>query len=343
MPLATTPTPVERCDAIEPYTQHRAHGVDLWMKRDDLSAEAYGGNKVRRYEFLFGRARALGAKKLFTLGGLASTQATATAVLGRAHGFDVHLVLYDQPLTDFAREALCIDAQAGATMVRSRNFVTAVARLLWELGGQERGEAYLIEPGASSALANLGYIDAMLELAEQVERGACPKPDAIIVPAGSSGTLAAIALGVRLLGWNTQAIGVRIAPRIATNDVTVGLRARWTAALLARTAGLDPSALRGARWSLEHGFIGPGYGHPTPEAIEGAEQWKILTGATGEVTYSGKQLWALREIVRRPKWRDRTLLLWNTLSTPRPALAPDAVSRVPPEFASVFEERANSR
>ncbi len=337
MPIATTPTPVERCHAIESFAHHREHNVDVWMKRDDLVCDRYGGNKVRRYEFLFARARARGARCLYTLGGLASTQSTATAVLGKALGFDVRLILYDQPVTEFAREALCINALAGASMKRSSNFVTAAARLGYELLRAKKGEAFLIEPGASSALANLGYIDAMLELAAQVERGECPRPDAILVPAGSSGTLAAIALAARILRWDTRAIGVRIAPRIATNALTIGHRVRSTARLLARVGGCDESDLRGARWEVLQGFNGRGYGYPTPEAIEGARAWKTLTGATGEVTYSGKQLAALRWLVRDPSLAGKSVLLWNTLSTPRPAISSEARAMVPAEFRAVFD------
>lgn len=337
MPLAATPTAVERCDALEPYTQHKAHDVDLWMKRDDLASPMYGGNKVRRYEFLFAKARAQGATALYTLGGLASTQATATAVHGRAQGFDVNLVLYNQAVTAFAREALCINAAVGANMIRAHNFVTGALRLWRELRRAPRGSAFLIEPGASSARANLGYIDAMLELAAQVDAGECPRPDAILVPAGSSGTLAAIALSLRLLQWDTEAIGVRIAPWIATNKITIGHRVRSTARFLVGRGGADPASFEGARWSVLQGFIGPGYGEPTPEAIEGAAVWKTLTGATGEVTYTGKQLAALRALVREPRFRGKTLLLWNTLSTPRPIVGPHARSLVPRAFDNVFE------
>ncbi len=337
MRIAESPTPVERCESVEPFTDARARSVDLWIKRDDLVCERYGGNKVRRYEFLFARAKALGARSLYTLGGLASTQSTATAVLGRALGFDVRLVLYNQPVTTFAREALCINAEAGAVMTRSSNFVTAAARLAYELARAPRGEAFLIEPGASSALANLGYIDAMLELAAQVDAGECPRPDAILVPAGSSGTLAAIALGARLLGWDTRAIGVRIAPRIATNRVTIGHRVRSTARLLARLGGADLRSLRGARWEVMQGFIGPGYGYPTPEAIEGMHAWQTLTGASGEVTYSGKQMAALRALVRDPSLAGKTVLLWATLATRRPAVTEASRRKVPREFLSVFD------
>lgn len=337
MRLAETPTRVERCDALEPYTHHHEHEVDLWMKRDDLASPMYGGNKVRRYEFLFAKARAQGATSLWTLGGVASTQATATAVHGRAQGFDVNLVLYDQPVTTFGREALCIDAAVGANMIRAHNFVTAAFRLWRELRRAPKGSAFLIEPGASSARANLGYVDAMLELAAQVDAGECPRPDAILVPAGSSGTLAAIALSLRMLQWDTEAIGVRIAPRIATNRITIGHRVRSTARFLVRRGGAEASSFEGARWTVMQGFIGPGYGAPTADAIEGAAWWKTLTGATGEVTYTGKQLAALRALVREPRFRKKTILLWNTLSTPRPTISASARSLVPRAFDSVFD------
>lgn len=335
--LADTPTAVERADAIDSFTEHKKHGVDLWMKRDDLVCSLYGGNKVRRYEFLLARARAQGARTIFTLGGLASTQATATAVLARALGFEVRLILYDQPITEFAREALLINAKVGASMHRSSNFVTAAARLLFERSRAPRDEGFVIEPGASSARANLGYIDAMLELGAQVDAGLCPRPDAIVVPAGSSGTLAAIALGLKILQWDCRAIGVRIAPRIATNRLTIASRVRSTARYLARLGQCDPASMRGAKWEVLQGFLGPGYGYPSPEAIEGARAWKTLTGASGEVTYSGKQLAALRSLVRDPALHGKTVLLWNTLSSIRPAVDGSSRASVPAAFQSVFD------
>jgi D-cysteine desulfhydrase len=341
MPLARVPTAVEPCDALDAYLGHKTLGVSVWMKRDDLVSPVYGGNKVRRYEFLLADARARGARALYTLGGLASTQATATAVLGREAGFSVRMVLYDQPFTRFAREALMTNALHGASMTRAGNFVTGAARLAWEMSRAPKGSAYLVPPGASTPLPNLGYLDAFIELEAQVRAGECPRPDAIVLPTGSSGTLAALALGARYAGWDTVVIGARIAPWVATNAVTVGLTVRSTARFVVKKTGEARRRFEGARYRIEHGFIGPGYGHPSPEAIEGARAWEQLTGATGEVTYSGKALWALRSLVQRPEWQGKTLLLWNTLSTPRPALTKDnrgeARALVPRAFDDVFE------
>jgi D-cysteine desulfhydrase len=190
-------------------------------------------------------------------------------------------------------------------------------------------------PGAANALANLGYVDAVFELEEQVRRGEMPRPDAIVLPTGSSGTLAALALGLAAIGWDTEVIGVRITALVACNPLTIAAVVRATRRFVqAREPSFSPRAVR---YSLFHRAIGKGYGFPTPEAIEGAEQVRALTGARGEVTYSGKALAALKVIANLPRWSNKTLLLWNTLSTPRPTPSRDARSRVPRDLEWMFE------
>jgi D-cysteine desulfhydrase len=196
---------------------------------------------------------------------------------------------------------------------------------------------YLILPGAANPLANLGYVDGMLELAGQVERGEAPRPDVILLPTGSSGTLAALALASAYLGWETEVIGVRITSAVACNRLTVGLVIGWTDTFLS-AHDRRWRAMRGrTRYRLYGDALGEGYGYPTPEANEGAAMVERLTGAKGEVTYSGKALAALRAIASRPEYRDKTVLLWNTLSTPRPNPPPETRARVPASLAWVFE------
>ncbi len=194
-------------------------------------------------------------------------------------------------------------------------------------------------PGAAGALANLGYVDAMFELAGQVERGDAVRPDVIVLPTGSSGTLAALALGAAHLGWDTEIVGIRITTALATNRLTVGAVIRNTdRALAARDARWKPVRDR-VSYRLYGGALGPGYGHPTPEARDGAAQVETLTGAQGEVTYSGKALAGLRTLIAEPRYRDKTFLLWNTLSTPRTPSALDPEKQIPRALAWMFEEK----
>jgi D-cysteine desulfhydrase len=333
-PLAHVPTAVEPCDAISGWLGRGG----VFMKRDDLVSPLYGGNKVRRYEFVLADAKARGARRLVTVGGLASTQVMATALFGRALGFEVRAVLFDQPVTEFAKEALVGFVDAGAELVHGGGYARTAWRT-WRAMRDGRGN-YLILPGAAGALANLGYVDATLELARQVERGEAPRPDVIVLPTGSSGTLAALALGCAHLGWETEIVGVRITSALACNRVTVGAVVRDTDRFLAaRDARWKP--VRGlARHRLHGGALGRGYGFPTPEALEGAAMVERLTGARGEVTYSGKALAALRAIASSPAYAKKTILLWNTLSTPRPTPQPATRDRVPPSLAWVLERAA---
>jgi D-cysteine desulfhydrase len=332
LPLARVPTAVEPCDAIAGWLGRGG----VFMKRDDLVAPLYGGNKVRRYEFLLADAKAKGARRIVTAGGIASTQVMATALFGRALGFEVRAVLFDQPITEFARATVLGFVEAGAELVRGGSYAGTAWRL-WRATRRER-DNYLVLPGAASPLANLGYVDAMLELSLQVERGEAPRPDVILLPAGSGGTLAALALGCAHLGWTTRVVGVRITSAVACNRLTVGRLVGSTDRFLA-ARDRRWKRLRGrGRVSLYGGALGDGYGHPTPEAVEGAAMVERLTGARGEVTYSGKALAALRSLATTPTYADKTILLWNTLSTPRPACVAQARARVPASLEWVFHE-----
>lgn len=316
LPLAHVPTPVEPCDAIADWLGRGG----VWMKRDDRISPIYGGNKVRRYEHLLAEARDRGAEQLVTAGGFGSTQVLATILLGKSLGFEVAAALFEQPSTRFARNALLAGAHAGGELTHGGGYFMTAMRTI---GAYRRAKSpYLILPGASNPMANLGYVDAMLELDAQVRRGELPRPDVIVVAAGSSGTMVGLSVGAALLGWPTVVIGVRITDWIACNRATVRTLIAATSRYLAKRAPRYARARRGeARFELDHRTIGGGYGHPTTEAIEAVEQVERLTGAPGEITYTAKALVALRNACReRP--RDN-ILYWHTLSSVHPVVAAD--------------------
>lgn len=312
-PVAFAPTAVERCDRIAEWLGRG----DVWEKRDDRTSPLYGGNKVRRFEYILADAEREGASHIVTVGGLASTQVTATLLFGRAAGFPVGVVLFEQPVTRFLHEALITDFAAGGQLVYGGGYVMTTLRSLGLLASLPR--PYLVLPGASNPTYNLGYVDAMLELGAQVAAGQMPRPDLIVLPAGSGGTVAGLAVGASLLGWDTEIVGVRITDLIACNRFTIGFLCEATARLLVRhVPALARTNLRPFRFSVDHRFIGPGYGHPTAEAIEAKAAVRDLIGIDGEVTYSGKGLSALRRISRENP--GKTILYWHTLSSvPRPS------------------------
>ncbi|KYF93731.1 hypothetical protein BE20_01000 [Sorangium cellulosum] len=321
-PLAHAPTPVVPCAAIEGYLGRGG----VWVKRDDRISPLYGGNKVRRFEFLLADAERRGARTLVTVGGLSSTQVTATALFGRALGFAVTAVLFDQPITRFGRDALLAGAASGAELVHGGGYATTAVRAIRALRRADR--PYFILPGASAALPCLGYVDAMLELAEQVRRGEAPRPDRIVVPSGTGGTLAGLALGAAMLGWPTTIVGVRITERVASNRAVVRYEVGSMKRLLARRAPrFTRRRLPPVRFAIDHRAIGPGYGAPTPASIAAIPEVERLIGVPGEITYSAKALAALREI----GWDHpgETIL--------RPPLAAGGAAALPPAFARFFE------
>ncbi len=330
LPLARTPTTVEPLPA--PVS---AQAAGLWMKRDDQISPIYGGNKVRRYEFLLAAARAAGARTLVTAGGLASTQVMATTLFGRALGFAVRAVLFDQPITRFAQRSLLGYVSGGAELAYGGGYASTALRLA--AARARTRDSFLILPGAPDPISNLGYLDAMLELAAQVDRGVLPRPDAIVLPTGSSGTLAALALGARWLGWPTEIVGVRITSAIACNRVSVGAIIAATDWFMARRSKDWRQGRGGVRYRLDGSQLGEGYGHPTAAAIDGAHTYGVWTGRTGEVTYSGKAVAAFHRFACSPAARGKHVLLWNTLSSVEPPLAPDAADRVPPSLRWVLE------
>ena len=88
--------------------------LDLWVKRDDLACPHYGGNKARKFEWILGELRERGKRGFLTFGTLCSNHATASAIYGKAGGFDVHLALVPTPLTPSEYEELRLQAYLGA-------------------------------------------------------------------------------------------------------------------------------------------------------------------------------------------------------------------------------------
>ena len=309
---------------VEPLSRY---GERVWVKRDDQSAELYGGNKVRRFEWLLAEALARGKRRVVTVGGLASTQVTSTIAFGRALGLEVSCVLFDQPHTPYLREALQSDVELGGELVYAGGYARTALRVALELARDR--SSYFIAPGASGPLANLSYVDAMLELAAQVDAGAMPRPDRIVVATGSGGTCAGLAAGAALLGWSTTIVAARITDRAVCNLATLRSLTALTLRQLREEGYRGPTAR--PRIAIEPRVVGAGYGEPTLAAVEGARRYGELFGAPGEVTYAGKALAALELAVREHP--NENILLWNTLSTRsrrsgRPS--PAVIERAPP-------------
>ena len=313
LPLLAGPTPVQRLARLEPLVG----AASLWVKRDDRTAQPYGGNKPRKLEFLLGAARAQGARTLITFGGLGSNHALATACYGRRHGFAVTTILVPQPVDDHVRRNLAALRQEGARVVcvTSSAGAALAAGSAWLLAlGRDRRRPYLIPPGGSSPVGSLGYVSAALELADQIGQNGLPVPAAIFVAGGSNGTAAGLLVGLRLAGLSSRLIVVRVSDRLPVHARAIARLATATAALLSRGEPRLATALTFGPADLEvwEDYLGAGYGHPTPAGDQAVQLLAQAEGLVLDRTYTGKTMAALLDAVRRPAWRGQPLLYWHT-------------------------------
>jgi D-cysteine desulfhydrase len=318
--LGSFPTAVEAAPGLG-----AALGVpNLHLKREDRSGRPYGGNKVRKLEFLLGAALDAGCSQVVTGGGIGSNHVLATATYAREVGLDLRAVQFPQPVTEHVRENLRSLARFDPELRLARSQVLFPVSLLRErLAARRDGDRASVPLGGSSPVGTLGFVEAGWELARQVERGACPHPDVVVVPASSGGTLAGLVVGLDRAGLDTQVVGVRVTGRYAANRFLVTRLANRTAALLDVPARYTHDDV-----TLLGGYVGPGYAEPT-RVGELVSKVAAEYGLTLDPTYTAKTVAAISG-----EFDDETVLYWHTLSEGRPEMLSTeaAIERLPDPY-----------
>lgn len=310
--LAELPTPLERADRLG-----AALGVGrLWVKRDDLTGLALGGNKVRKLEFLLGAALADGCDTVVTFGALQSNHARQTAAACARLGLRCELVLSRTvPLSGPAFERsgnLLLDELFGATVHvvphDDEALAAAVERLHEEVDARG-GRARWIPPGGSDEIGSLGYVGAGLELAAQLLDAGAGRAH-VVVASSTGGTQAGLVTGLRLAGCDAHVHGVAV---YRDADRTLVEVARL-AATVARLLGAEP--VDDDELSVDDAFLGDGYGRPTPE------MWAALTTAARteglllDPVYSGKAAAALVSWAAQGRFGDDDVVFLHTGGAP---------------------------
>lgn len=310
IPLVQAPTPVEFLERLSARV-----GREIWVKRDDLSSPLYGGNKPRKLEFLLAEARSKGARTLVTAGGLGTNHGLATAIFGKEAGFQVVLCLFDQPVTDHVRKNLLLFHACGAEIVYGGSRLWGLLRF-FIVERIRRRQAFFIPLGGSSPRGVLGFVNAGLEFALQLEKAEAPKPGAVFVAAGSCGTLAGLVLGFRMAGLSIPIVGVRVAPAVAVNRRAVIKLAHRAQKLLAPCGSRSSELflLSKDAFLLDSEQYGGGYGHPTEAGREAQSLLAETEGIRLEPTYTAKTLASLLAHGRRGTFAG-PLLFWNTFNS----------------------------
>lgn len=342
--LGEFPTPVQKLDQLG-----RQLGLDgLFIKRDDLSGKFYGGNKIRKLEFLLGDALRTKVNEVLTFGAAGSNHALATAIYAKQLGLKGISMLVPQPNAHYVRRNLLMSYHCGAELHLYPNipFVMPLATLavLYQLLRHrlKRGQFPTVIPiGGSSPLGVVGFVNAAFELKEQILRGEIPEPDYIYVASGSMGTAAGLTLGLRAINSKTRVISVSVSSGSFVNARGMVKLISKTNCLLASLAPSFPRLEFSERdIDIRHGFSGKQYALFTEEGMEAVACMERYGGIMLEGTYTGKAFAALIDDGKKSSLRDKVLLFWNTYNSLdfSEDIATIDYHQLPRCFHSYFEE-----
>jgi len=317
--LGEFPTPVQKLDQLG-----KQLGLDnLFVKRDDLSGKVYGGNKVRKAEFILGEAIHAGAKEVLTFGSAGSNHALATAIYARQLGLNSISMLVPQPNANYVRRNLLMSYHSGAELhlYSPNRFIkaTATPTVFYQLLRHRlktRQWPRVIAMGGSSPLGAVGYVNAAFELKGQILRGEIPEPDYIYMASGSMGTAAGLILGLRTMKNKTKVVAVRVnSDRFVNVKGLIKLIYKTNAML----SSLDPSFPRldfsEHDVDIRHNFFGKQYALFTKEGMEAVALMEQYGKIKLEGTYTGKAFAALVDDAKKSSLRAKVLLFWNTYNS----------------------------
>lgn len=320
--LGFLPTPLVELKRLSRFLR----GPRIWIKRDDMTGLAFGGNKTRKLEFLVGDALAQGADTLVTGGAAQSNHCRQTAAAAAMCGIECHLALGGTP-PEIANGNLLLDGLLGAHIhwCSEQRKGEQIPRIVAQL--QVAGKTpYVVPYGGSSKVGALGYVDAVCELDGQLSTMG-EKISHMVFASSSGGTHAGLILGKQISGLDAKIIGILIEKESIGES-----RLEQTIVTLANDAaahlGVD-THFQEKDLQLNADYVGGGYG-----VIGDLEREAIALLATHEgilldPVYTARAMGGMIDLIRRGEFaQDDNVLFWHTGGGP--ALFAYAEALAPP-------------
>jgi D-cysteine desulfhydrase family pyridoxal phosphate-dependent enzyme len=281
-PLVALPTPLDAAPRLG-----AALGLDLFIKRDDVTGLGLGGNKLRKLEFILAEALAAGADTLMTTGGAQSNHARLTAAVAARAGLSCELFLKGEP-TNARIGNLLLDTLFGAEIhfcgvVGYDEIDARMAARSEELGKAGR-KAVAIPLGGATGLGTLGYVAAFREIMDQVTAERGDGPMTVVVAGGTGSTAAGLILGAAL--WAPMTRFLVVSASWKSDILTAEIRR--CAAAGAALLGLPEPSLKGVQ--VTDAFVGPGYAQPSDSGIAAILTTARTEGVVLDTTYTGKAM-----------------------------------------------------
>ena len=314
---------------------------EVFVKHDDVTSERYGGNKVRKLEFLLQRAKDRGARRVATFGAAGSNHALATAIHATQHDFDCTCFLSHQKVTSNVARTLNMHRALGTEIVRWGGDVDNVA--LYREYVQGRG-TWVIPLGGTCWLGVVGFVNAGLELSQQVAAGLLPEPDHIYMACGTTGSVAGLTLGLAAAGLRTTVQAIQVADNPFASEEKMRRLMAKTHFILNR---MDPKFVA-ADWQdrvvWRDEFLAGGYARVDDATANAVDFAKTELDLSLETTYTGKAMAAMLHDLRQRG--DMSCLYWNTYNSrelPAGDAAPESWDSIPEDFSRYFTSSSASR
>ena len=310
VPIAQLPTPVE----FLPSLTRMCGGAKIFVKRDDQTGLALGGNKARKLEYLMGEAIARGADMVITAGAVQSNHCRQTAAAAARCHLDCELVLLGSE-PDQRTGNLLLDGLLGAKLrwTRKKSRDAELQNAFQEASAHGK-KPYLIPYGGSNPVGATGYVDAMAELVSQwdAERMENPLPNWIILPSGSGGTQAGMVLGARKFRFPGRILGISVDEPANSFAPRIVRLVNETAALLGIDAqGCESDVL------VSSDYLGKGYGVVGSAEVEAIQMFARSEGLLLDPVYTGRAAAGMIDLIRkRTITPHESVLFWHTGGAP---------------------------
>ncbi|MHA1670755.1 MAG: 1-aminocyclopropane-1-carboxylate deaminase/D-cysteine desulfhydrase [Promethearchaeota archaeon] len=320
--LTEIPSNVDRLTNLENYL--KLNDGKIYIKRDDKDHKIYGGNKIRKFEFIFGEIIKKKKNGLITLGGIGSNHGIACAIIAKELDLKCELFLSLQPLTWHVQRSLLLCNYFNAKLHFTKIFELGVLKSLFFRLFHPK--YYLMSLGGSpllgigSPLGSIGFINAIFELKKQIDRKVLPEPDVIFVAAGSSGTAAGLTAGCKLLDMKTKIIFVNVSRDIVVSPkVITKIANKAIKYLKKRDKSIPDIIITEEDCTMIKGYLGSEYGVKTIRSQKAVDLIEELEGKHRdfilETTYTGKTAAAMLDYLAKDENKSKTVLFWNTYNS----------------------------
>ena len=305
--LAHLPTPLEPAPGLS-----QALGIDLWIKRDDCTGLAGGGNKTRKLEFLLGDAFEQDADTLVTQGAVQSNHVRQTAAAAAVMGLKCEVILEERTgskAVDYVHNGNVLMDRLFGAVIRSVPGGSDMPAELEKTAAEIRargGKPYVIPGGGSNAIGALGYVDCAREIVVQADELDLAI-DLIVTATGSAGTHAGLVAGLAVLGADIPVLGIGVRAPKDRQEANVLKLAKETAALLGH-----PDRVKDEMVVADCDYVGAGYGLIDQAVVDAL----ILAARTDAIlldpVYTGKAMKGLIALAKAGTFEGQRVVFLHT-------------------------------